>query len=138
MGRPLLDTGVLLAILDARDEHHDWAKAAIRQEAGGFITCEAVLTEVLYHVRSSERAKRGVMAMVESGWLKVVPVLPKNLLRVAHFLEKYHPRADYADACLLALHEESGVVIWTCDRIDFALYRTKAGARLVVKMPPSN
>lgn len=136
MGRPLIDTGVLVALLDAKDEYHDWAKVAIRRQAEGFETCEAVVTEVLYHVRTSERAKRAVIAMIESGWLHVVPVLPRNLVAIAHCLEKFHPRADYADACLLALHENSGAVVWTCDRTDFTLYRTRAGEAVALKMPP--
>lgn len=135
MPRPLIDTGLLLALLDARDEHHGWAKEAVCGQVEGFETCEAVLTELLYHVRASERAKHAVMAMIESGWLTVVPVLPRNLVAVAHCLEKYHPRADYADACLVALHEFSGAVVWTCDRIDFGLYRTRLGGRVALRMP---
>lgn len=127
MPRPLIDTGVLLALLDARDEHHAWAKNAVALHLDGFDTCEAVITEVLYHVRSSERAKHAVLAMIEARWLRIVAALPQNRAAIAHHLEKYHPRADYADACLLALHEQSEAVVWTTDKKDFAIYRTRAG-----------
>lgn len=135
MARPIIDTGVLLALLDARDEHHGWAKQTIRQSPEGFDTCEAVITETIFHVRRSERAKHAVLAMIESNWLRILPVLPQSRVAVSHYLEKYHPRADYADACLVALHEKTGAEVWTCDKTDFQIYRTRVGAAVNLRMP---
>lgn len=102
--RPLIDTGVLVGLLDARDEHHEWAKNAVAAHRNGFATCEAVVSELIFRIQASSRAKSAVLAMIESGWLQVLPVLPLHRGAVARVLEAYHPTADYADACLVALH----------------------------------
>ncbi len=135
--RPLIDTGLLLALLDARDEHHRWAKKVIAESPRGFATCEAVLSETFFHIRKSERAKHAVLAMIEADWLQIIPVLPRLRVSVAHVLEKYHPRADYADACLVALHEIHGAIVFTTDREDFGIYRSRAGGLIPTKLPPT-
>lgn len=133
--RPLIDTGVLLALLDSRDVHHGWSRKVAEQHPQGFETCEAVVSELFYHVRASERAKHAILAMIESDWLGIQPVLPRYRVAVAHGIEKYHPRADYADACLLALHEQTGLPVWTVDRQDFTIYRTRAGKEVAAHFP---
>jgi predicted nucleic acid-binding protein len=85
--RPLIDTGVLVGLLDARDEHHEWAKAAVAAQRDGFFTCEAVVSELIFRIQSSARAKSAVFAMIESGWLQVLPVLPQQRVAVARVLE---------------------------------------------------
>jgi len=133
--RPLIDTGVLVGLLDARDEHHAWARDAVGAHRDGFSTCEAVISELIFRIRSSARAKSAVLAMIESGWLQVVSVLPQHRVAVARVLEAYHPEADYADACLVALHEQGGVPVWTTDRRHFVVYRTRAGKAVKVVLP---
>ena len=44
----IADTGFLVAFLNSRDEHHDWAVGLARQVAEPLLTCEAVLTEASY------------------------------------------------------------------------------------------
>ncbi|MCX6937249.1 MAG: hypothetical protein NTU80_05030 [Verrucomicrobia bacterium] len=138
MPRPLIDTGVLLALLDARDEHHPWAKQMAATHPQGFDTCEAVITELIYHIRASERAKHAVLAMIESQWLRIHPVLPKNRVAVSHCLEKYHPRADYAYACLVSMYEQFGSSVITTDKVDSTLYRTRLGNLIQTEFPSSS
>lgn len=73
--------------------------------------------------------------MIETDWLNVMPVLPVFRVDVAHIIEKYHPHADYADACLVAMHEYMDATIWTIDRRDFSLYRTRTGKALATCFP---
>lgn len=101
----------------------------------GFETCEAVVSELFYHVRASERAKHAILAMIEADWLRIQPVLPRYRVAVAHCIEKYHPRSDYADACLVALHEQTGASVWTVDRQDFAIYRARIGKPVAAQFP---
>ena len=46
--RPLIDTGVLLALLDSRDSHHQWSKTVAALQPKGFVTCEAVISELFF------------------------------------------------------------------------------------------
>lgn len=132
----LADTGLLVALLDGKDDHHLWAVGQAKICETGFITCKAVLSEAFFRLRRSQRGFVGLLAMLESGWLKIVPVMTDLQRNFARVLEDYHPRADFADACLVALHELTGARVWTTDRRDFTVYRTRAGAPVPVCLPP--
>ena len=49
----IADTGFLVAILNARDEHNAWAAGLARQISEPVLTCEAVLTEAAYLLNDS-------------------------------------------------------------------------------------
>ena len=124
--RPIADTGFLVGLLNPHDQHHNWAKSCALENTAGFVTCEAVISETIYLVRKSTKAKGAVIAMIESGWLNVLPVLPELRVGVIRILETYHPQADYADACVVALHEQYGSKVFTTDKRVFIVYRTRA------------
>jgi predicted nucleic acid-binding protein len=86
-------------------------------------------------VRKSSKAKAAIIAMIESNWLSVVPVLPEMRVGVIRILEKYHPQADYADACVVALHEEWGGRVYSTDQRDFLVYRIRAELIVDVVLP---
>lgn len=123
---PIADTGFLVGLLNPHDQHHDWAKKHALININGFVTCEAVISEAVYLVRKSTKAKEAIVAMIESGWLNILPVLPEMRVGVIRILETYHPQADYADACVVALHEQYGGKVYTTDQRDFIIYRTRA------------
>jgi predicted nucleic acid-binding protein len=85
-----------------------------------------VISETIYLVRKSTKAKGAVIVMIESGWLNVLPVLTELRVGVIRILETYHPQADDADACVVALHEQYGSKVFTTDKPDFIVYRTRA------------
>jgi len=132
---PIADTGLLIALLNPHDLHHEWAKFEVKQCATGFITCEAVISETVYLLRKSKKAKDAIIAMIESQWLNILPVLPEMRVGVIRILETYHPLADYADACLVALHEQYGSTVYTTDRRDFTVYRTRSGDLVTAVFP---
>lgn len=125
--QPILDTGFLVALLSSKDVHHGWAKQHVSQFHKGCVTCEAVITETLYLLRASLKAKTAIIAMIESGWLQILPILPEMRVAVTRILETYHPRSDYADACMVALYETLGSTVWTTDKKDFLTYKTRSG-----------
>jgi uncharacterized protein len=133
--RPLIDSGVLIALLDSRDAHHAWAKSIAAANPRGFSSCEGVLTEVFHRVRASDRAKHAVLAMLEAGWLLPLPIPARSLPTITRIIEKYHPLSDYADACLVALHEVTDATLATTDRRDFSVYRTRSNRAVPVILP---
>jgi predicted nucleic acid-binding protein len=46
--RVIVDTGALVALLDAGDAAHAWTVDQFRQISGPLLTCEPVLAEALY------------------------------------------------------------------------------------------
>ena len=44
----IADTGLFVALLYERDQHHAWAVSQIQQICSPLLTCEAVMTETAY------------------------------------------------------------------------------------------
>ena len=49
----IVDTGFLVALLEAHDAHHSWAVGLAETITWPALTCESVLSETTFHVRSS-------------------------------------------------------------------------------------
>jgi predicted nucleic acid-binding protein len=47
----LVDSGALAALLDAREEHHAWARETLLRQRKPWLTCESVLSETLFLLR---------------------------------------------------------------------------------------
>jgi uncharacterized protein len=58
----ILDTSVLVALLSLRDNHHDWAKTTVESLPNPFLTCEAVLTETCFLLRSHDMGRKESIA----------------------------------------------------------------------------
>ena len=65
----VLDTGPLVALQDACDEHHAWAAAEFPRFEGVVRVCEAVLTEALFLLRTLRPAQEKILEWVERGEL---------------------------------------------------------------------
>ena len=63
-GRIILDTGPLVALLNARDTYHDWAKAQFGAIEPPLLSCEAVIFEACFLVRGLPRGPRAVLGLV--------------------------------------------------------------------------
>ncbi|MEM9081388.1 MAG: PIN domain-containing protein [Verrucomicrobiota bacterium] len=122
--RLIADTGAILALVNGRDEHHDWAVSCFRGMSGSLVTCEAVLTECWHFVGGSVEALGMLVSMVEKRVLRVGFDFEENGSEVLGLLEKYRDTPmDFADACLVRMTElEKKSRVWTVDA-DFKIYR---------------
>lgn len=102
----LLDTGPLVALQDARENHHRWSVEAFGSVSGPVVTCEAVLTEAAFLLREWPDAFDLVLEQVEHGRIRVES-LTEDASLVRKLIKKYRsvPMA-YADACLVRLTEK--------------------------------
>ena len=75
----IVDTGPLVALLDASDSAHGWTIRQFRQIAGPLLTCEAVVAEALYLLRSLRPAQEKILEWIDGGVL----VCPLVLAEVA-------------------------------------------------------
>jgi uncharacterized protein len=51
----IADTGFLVAFISRHDDYHDWAAGIAQQLHQPALTCEAVLAETAFHLRSCPR-----------------------------------------------------------------------------------
>jgi hypothetical protein len=124
----LVDTGPLVAYLDARDPAHVEVAACLDEFVGGLFTTSAVVTEAMHFVASARNGPRLLAELVTSSGLTVVDFTqPAILHTAASLMEKYADLPmDFADATLVLLAEETGLFdVLTLDRRGFTVFRAR-------------
>ena len=126
----LLDTGVIVALLDRSEAHHDACVRALADLDAPLVTCEAVIAEACYLLRSLHGAPDAVLANVAAGVFRIGLRLDGSASEVGALMQKYRAvPMDLADACLVHLANELGTGrILTLDR-DFEVYRWRRNRR---------
>ncbi len=122
--RYIVDAGPIVAALNRRDLHHEWAKSVFATLGEAPVTCEAVLTEVCWHLRESPEAVARVLEMPARGDLRLYPVADAEGVALAGLVRKYGRRMDLADAGLVrmaGLFPKARLI--TTDVQDFRVYR---------------
>lgn len=120
----LLDTGVIVALLDRGERLHERCAEAVHELEAPLVTCEAVIAESCYLLRNLAGASEVVIKNVAAGIFQIPFQLSHEAAGVKQILRKYRDRhIDLADACLIRLADEFGTAdILTLDG-DFAVYR---------------
>jgi predicted nucleic acid-binding protein len=65
MSPVLLDTGPLVALLNRRDEFHEWTKERLGEEPPPLLTCDAVIAESCYLLRELRGGGAAVMRTMD-------------------------------------------------------------------------
>jgi predicted nucleic acid-binding protein len=132
--KAIADTGFLVAFARANDRHHDWAVGLASRVTEPLLTCEAVLAEAAFHLRSVSL----VLAMVAEGLITVAFDCNDHLPRLAALARTYADRGpDLADLCLIRMSEiypRHSVI--TVDRDDFRVYRRNKRETIPLICPP--
>jgi predicted nucleic acid-binding protein len=120
----LLDTGVIVGLLNRSESHHARCVTALEGLEGPLVTCEAVIAESCYLLRDLPGAAETVLENVERGIFQLPFQLSRAAPSVRAVMRKYRDlAADFADACLIELADELNTGdILTLDR-DFESYR---------------
>lgn len=132
----ILDTGPLVALLNLRDTYHEWAKAQFAEIEPPLLSCEAVISEACFLLRTLPRGPRAVLDLLNRGVVEIPFHLAEEADPVMRLLTRYAsvPMA-LADACLIRMaeqHAKSTVI--TLDN-DFHVYR-KQGRQVVPTIMP--
>ncbi|HVR28703.1 MAG TPA: PIN domain-containing protein [Thermoanaerobaculia bacterium] len=138
MIRWLLDTGPMVAYLDARDPAHQEVAALLDPFAGHLVTTSAVITEAMHFVAQHRRGPRLLAELITASPIAIYDLSrPPELHDAVALMEKYADTPmDFADATLLLLAEALGSYdILTLDRRGFSTFRTRDGQplRLVLR-----
>jgi predicted nucleic acid-binding protein len=135
--RPVIvDTGPIVALLNRRDQFHDWARATFTTLEAPLLTCEAVLAEACFIVRKLEGGPEAVLDLVARGALKVAFRIDAELLALRTLVAKYASvPMSLADACLVRMVElDPRASVLTLDE-DFRVYRRSGRLIVPVIMP---
>lgn len=133
----LVDTGPLVAFLDARDPAHDAVVDRWSGHRGRSLTTSAVVTEAMHFVAGHPKGPLHLAELIAAGPIRVDDVCqPAALHEAAQLMQRYADTAmDFADATLVLLADALGERdVLTLDRRGFATYRTpgRKGFRLVL------
>ncbi len=132
----LLDTGVIVALLDRSQQHHERCAAAVQDLRLSLVTCEAVIAEACFLLRGVRGSPEAVIANVAAGAFQVRFELSRSAADIQRILRKYRDqRIDFADACLVQMAGElrTGDIL-TVDR-DFEVFRWGANRPFRLLVP---
>lgn len=121
----LIDTGAILAAVDADDQWHLRCIHQLRRVEVPLLTSTAVLTELFHLLPKGRWAMEAAWRLLESGAVKIGAIEDAELPAIHRLMSQYWDRPmDFADATLVYLAErESLNTILTVDRADFETYR---------------
>ncbi len=130
----IADTGFIVAAGDRDDRYHEWAVELAHRVNEPLLTCEAVLAEAAFQLRSSAY----VLTLVEDGLLQVAFDLSDNLRQVTELAKRYDDRKpDLADLCLIRMSElYPRHMLITVDVRDFRIYRRNKREPIPLLFPP--
>jgi len=131
-----LDSGPLVGFLSETDQHHRWAVDVWNGLYDPMWTCEAVLSEAIFLLRSVEVSIDPLLELFERDLVKIEFAVSPQRSDLWRLLRKYADQPmSLADACLVRmaeLHERRQ--IFTTDK-DFLVYRRKGRGMIPLLTP---
>lgn len=130
----LVDTGAILALLDAGDDWHERCAAVFPVLRLPLATSAAVLTELFHLLGPNPKDVQKAWGFLRSGAVTLLPITGTDVPDLERLMKRYADRPmDFADATLVRLAErESLSMIFTIDHDDFETYRIKGRTRFRV------
>jgi len=132
----LVDTGPIVAVLVAKDRHHEWAREQFAALSPPMFTCEAVLSEAQFLVQNFGGDPVAVLDMIAKGVLDITFTVAAESERLSKLQRTYrNVPMSLADACLVRMAElHASSRIFTIDA-DFRIYRRYGRQVIPVLMP---
>jgi uncharacterized protein len=134
----VLDTGPIVAHLDAGDAAHEWVEGMFREFRGQFVTSGAVIAEAMYFALGVHQGPEILVEFLELSGTRVIECCqPADLRSAVRLMKKYADTPmDFADATLVLLADSlRHYEICTLDKRGFSVFRTPAGKRFRMISP---
>lgn len=129
----LIDTSVIVALLDRSEAKHKHCVSVMNDLHNPLVTCEAVIAESCYLLRKCSRAGEVILANISQGVFLIPFRLVDRVPQVSTLLKRYSsvPMA-LADGCLVDMANQltTGEIL-TLDR-DFEVYRWQKNKRFEI------
>ena len=121
----VVDSGVLYALFDRRDDWHARAVAFFKDHSHDIVVPLTILGEVGYMVEAKlgGTAPRALADWLSQGLVQTEGLLPQDLMRMTQLMSKY-PALGFVDASVAAIAERLVIdMIATTDRRHFSAIR---------------
>jgi predicted nucleic acid-binding protein len=132
----LMDAGPLVALVNPRDQWHDWARGQLDEIAPPMLCCESVLSEACFLARRTIGGVDRILAMMELGVFELGFELKEHFPQTAALIRQYvDVPMSLADACLVRMSElMADSVVFTLDA-DFHIYRRHRRQKIPLLIP---
>jgi predicted nucleic acid-binding protein len=95
-----------VALLNAKDQHHRWARDAFGELPSPVLTCEAVLSEAQFLLEDRGGDPLAVLEWVRRGAIRLAFSAEREVERLITLQRSYRNLPmDFADACLVRMSE---------------------------------
>lgn len=132
--KAIADTGFLVAFANRSDAHHEWAVELADRVDEPLLTCEPVLAEAAFHLRSV----RTVLGLIDDELIRLAFQCDEHFVQLTDLAKRYADRQpDLADLCIIRMSElypRHDVI--TVDRADFRVYRRNKREMIPLICPP--
>ena len=132
----VVDTGPIVAMLDADEANHDWVMSQVQRLRAPLVTCEAVLTEAAFLMSRAGVDSSIVPQLVTRGFVTIAKLFDDDAAQIVRLMARYrNVPMSLTGACLVMLVERTpNATLFTLD-FDFSIYRRK-GRRLIPLLSP--
>lgn len=130
----IADTGFLVAFGNRNDRHHAWAVDLARRVTEPLLTCDAVLAETVFHLKSASY----VLSLLEESLISLAFDASQHLDSLKRLALRYSDRQpDLAHLCLIRMSElHPRHVVITVGESDFRIYRRNGREAIPLLCPP--
>jgi predicted nucleic acid-binding protein len=127
----LVDTGPLVALIEADDPFHDRCVEKLETITEPLFTVWPVISEAMHLVRVPV-AQEKLWDVLQGEQLRVLALETADFARIRELMRKYADLPmDLADAALVHVAAREGLrTVFTIDQSDFGVYRLPGGRRL--------
>lgn len=135
----IVDTGILVALIDRRDRHHTWVSAQLTQIVPPLLTCEAVISETWFLLQRVRNGRETLLQLLDQRQVVVQFDLDAELTTVVALLTRYQSvPVSLADAELVRMAElYPNSLVFTLDT-DFQIYRRNRDRSIPLLIPASD
>ena len=130
--RVLIDAGPIVAIFSKQDPYHQTCIETVRELTTPLYTCWPVITEAAWLLKLSLPALERMLSLVDGSLMAILPLTGSEARSIATLMRRYENLGlQLADATLMYLADRDAIeTVFTMDRRDFSVFRTRAGRAL--------
>ncbi len=132
----IIDTGVLVALLNKKDTYHQWAVNQLKNIQPPLLTCDAVISETSFLCGRQQQSIAVIFNYLKSGVIETPFYFATEHEAIEKLMLKYcNVPMSFADACLVRMSEQhKNSSVFTLDS-DFLHYR-KNGSDVISLIYP--